>query len=70
MRDMFGIFCAVIRIRKPSLLLVMTLRMPNNVNGQGYGLMQPKPQLLHMLPLLNLGAVIHLEQHLVWEGWV
>jgi hypothetical protein len=30
MRDRFGIFGAVIRIRKLSLLLVMTLRMPNN----------------------------------------
>jgi len=29
MRDRFGIFGAVIRIRKLSLLLVMTLRMPN-----------------------------------------
>ena len=29
MRDRFGIFCAVIRIRKLSLLLVMTLRIPN-----------------------------------------
>jgi hypothetical protein len=31
MRDRFGIFGAVIRIRKLSLLLVVTLRMPNNV---------------------------------------
>jgi hypothetical protein len=30
MRDRFGIFGAVIRIRKLSLLLVVTLRMPNN----------------------------------------
>jgi hypothetical protein len=30
MRDRFGIFGAVIRIRKLSLLLVMTLRMPNS----------------------------------------
>jgi len=29
MRDRFGIFGAIIRIRKLSLLLVMTLRMPN-----------------------------------------
>ena len=29
MRDRFDIFGAVIRIRKLSLLLVMTLRMPN-----------------------------------------
>jgi hypothetical protein len=29
MRDRFGIFGAVIRIRKLSLLLVVTLRMPN-----------------------------------------
>ena len=29
MRDRFGIFGAVIRIRKLSLLLVMTLRIPN-----------------------------------------
>jgi hypothetical protein len=32
MRDRFGIFGAVIRIRKLSLLLVMTLRMPNNAS--------------------------------------
>ena len=31
MRDRFGIFGAVIRNRKLSLLLVMTLRIPNNV---------------------------------------
>ena len=31
MRDRFGIFGAVIRIRKLSLLLVMTLRIPNNL---------------------------------------
>ena len=30
MRDRFGIFGAVIRIRKLSLLLVVTLRMPNS----------------------------------------
>ena len=30
MRDRFGIFGTVIRTRKLSLLLVMTLRMPNN----------------------------------------
>jgi len=30
MRDRFGIFGAVIKIRKLSLLLVMTLRIPNN----------------------------------------
>ena len=29
MRDWFGIFGAIIRIRKLSLLLVVTLRMPN-----------------------------------------
>jgi len=33
MRDRFGIFGAVIRIRKLSLLLVVTLRMPNNYLG-------------------------------------
>jgi len=32
MRDRFGIFGAVIRIRKLSLLLVITLRMPRGVN--------------------------------------
>ena len=32
MRDRFGIFGAVIRIRKLSLLLVMTLRMPNTLH--------------------------------------
>jgi len=31
MRDRFGIFGAVIRIRKLSLLLVMTLKMPNRL---------------------------------------
>jgi len=30
MRDRFGIFGTVIRIRKLSLLLVMMLRIPNN----------------------------------------
>jgi hypothetical protein len=33
MRDRFGIFGAVIRIRKLRLLLVMTLRMPNTYAG-------------------------------------
>jgi len=32
MRDRFGIFGAVIRIRKLSLLLVVTLRIPNKVH--------------------------------------
>ena len=31
MRDRFGIFGSVIRIRKLSLFLVMMLRIPNNV---------------------------------------
>jgi len=31
MRDRFGIFGAVIRIIKLNLLLVVTLRMPNNM---------------------------------------
>jgi len=35
MRDRFGIFGAVIRIRKLSLLLVMTLKMPNTFR-QGF----------------------------------
>ena len=37
MRDRFGIFGAVIRIRKLSLLLVMTLRMPNKRQLQQFG---------------------------------
>jgi hypothetical protein len=37
MRDRFGIFGAVIRIRKLSLLLVMTLRMPNNYQALIFG---------------------------------
>ena len=35
MRDRFGIFGSVIRIRKLSLFLVMTLRMPNTVLETG-----------------------------------
>jgi hypothetical protein len=35
MRDRFGIFGAVIRIRKLSLLLVVTLRMPNSGADEG-----------------------------------
>jgi len=35
MRDRFGIFGAVIRIRKLSLLLVVTLRMPNTSSTRG-----------------------------------
>ena len=35
MRDRFGIFGAVIRIRKLSLLLVMMLRIPNTSDDHG-----------------------------------
>ena len=37
MRDRFGIFGTVIRIRKLSLLLVMMLRIPNRLVGREDG---------------------------------
>ena len=55
MRDRFGIFGAVIRNRKLSLLLVMTLRMSNSRPSSGRergrgNRRRPRPQLVHGMP--------------------
>jgi hypothetical protein len=59
MRDRFDICGAVIRIRKLSLLLVMTLRMPNTNSGPTLSL--PENVLLeHFYLGLNKEATLHL----------
>jgi len=36
--------------------------LADDVDGQVESMLQPKSQLLYVLPLLDLGAVVHLEQ--------
>jgi len=67
MRDKFGIFGTVIRIRKLSLLLVMMLRIPNNgqsgIPNYCYQTALLRPASLKALGYLSDVTIVMVYQH-------